>query len=143
MDLKLEQKRYRVYMDESYKHEASEGKSRDIWRYYELRGPRSKVYPYSESQLALYINYSETIYRKFKYDGWKIHQDGDDEVVWLLPNKDLDLAASIGKVYRRRILSEQQKKKLLEMSVAHSPFRKPTPSVGISGGIKVGVKHDK
>ena len=55
MDLKLDQKRYRVFMDESYVVETYPGKEKDQRWYYELRGRYGILWPYSDTTIALLI----------------------------------------------------------------------------------------
>jgi hypothetical protein len=112
MDLKLDQRKYRVFMDDSYAVETDTEARREKWRYYEVRGPRHMVYPYSLDRLALYMQTSMTEHRNFNYPGWTLFRDGDEEVVWLLPNKDFEIAAKLARAYKKRILSEEQKNRL-------------------------------
>ena len=86
MDLKTEQKRYKVFLDKSFDVETDTESRKEKWRYYELHGPKHMVYPYSATHLALYMQTATTEHRNLPYPDWKLHQDGDEEVVWLLPN---------------------------------------------------------
>lgn len=107
MNLKIDQNRYKVFLDESYKTESESGKSNELWRYYEIRGKYGHIYPYSDSKLGMFIT-SNIISNKIHEKEWKIIQNGQEERVYLLPNNDLDKASQYIKARKKRHLSPQQ-----------------------------------
>ncbi len=107
MDLKLDQKRYRVFVDESYATETDTEARREKWRYYELRGKYGTIYPYSATQLAVYFNTKKVSNPFIKRAGWVKKQDGDSETVFWIPDSYLELAANTIKARKRRVISPE------------------------------------
>lgn len=108
MDLSAQTK-YKVFLDESYKHDVTEER-RKKWQYYELHGKYGMIYPYSASQLAVYFN-THKVSRKF-LKRWFLITEGDFERVFLIPDSDLELAASSIEAKKRRQYSPETLAKL-------------------------------
>jgi len=104
MDLKTEQSKYRVFIDESYAAEKEEGKTREQWRYYELRGLRGTLYPYSETHLAMFVKGKVLIKKSpFGFKDATILQSGDEEIVLKVKNSELHNVAQFLKCRVKRI----------------------------------------
>jgi hypothetical protein len=118
-------RRYRVTLDESWGHETEEGKSKNEWRYHEIKGKYGVIYPYSYSQLTCIFN-SMIVYGWFKDRGWRIIQDGESEKNVFIPFESIEEVLKAIKPRKRRQLTEEQKKRLTEQVKAYS-FRSNTP----------------
>ena len=107
MNLKEDQKRYKVFLDESYKIETELGKEKNKWLYFELKGKYGALYPYSKVDFALLVT-SPVIFKRLKRQNrWKILQNGDMEAVFLLPNTDWEVGAEIIKAKKQRIVTSE------------------------------------
>lgn len=120
MNLRQIQKRYRVFIEDSYEVETDPGKSKELWRYMELRGKYGHIYPYSERKFAVYLK-SPTIYERLKRQGkWQKIQEGDTECVFLFDRPGLEFFAKLIQSRKKRIMSESERKRLTELSKKHS-----------------------
>ena len=129
MDLKTT--KYRVTLDESYDHETEPGKSKEQWRWREIRGRYGMIYPYNERDLGVQVKARIVAERTRREQKWLVLQDADDPVVFKTPNENLDIAAKIIKARTRRIPSPEQKAKML-VRIAAYRFKK-TPKNGTLG----------
>jgi hypothetical protein len=124
MDLRTQSKYKTFFESETYNGEQEPGKTDYKWRFYYLSGINgSQIYPYSETHLAIQIAarefgrniIGEKVYKN-RPEGWKILQNGDDRMVFTLPNKDLEMAAKLIKARKKTNYSpeyrEQLKKRL-------------------------------
>lgn len=116
MDLS-QQKKYKVFMDESFfcQLKGLKDKKEDKWRYCELRGKYGMIYPYSESLLGVQVKAgkkAEGLRRR--NPSWKVVQDCDDFVVFLVDNQQLETVSGIIEAKRRRALSDESRKQLAE-----------------------------
>ena len=107
MNLRTDQRRYKVFVDESYYAENEAGKSSELWRYYEIHGAYGIIYSNSRSKLGMFIK-SNTIANRINEPEWKIIQNGQEERVYLLPNEDLDKAAKMIKARKKRQFTPEQ-----------------------------------
>jgi hypothetical protein len=123
MNLKEDQKRYKVFMDESFMVETDTETRKEKWRYYELRGPAGSVYPYSETEMAVCILSNRIGYATHRQTKWPIIQDGDMEIVLKLPASEWAKAADIVCARKRPQLSEATKERLRSF-VKRYAFRK-------------------
>lgn len=101
-------RRYRVTLDESWGHETEEGKSKNEWRYHEIKGKYGVIYPYSQTQLTCIFN-SMIVYGWFKYRGWRIIQDGESEKNVFVPFENIEEVLKAIKPRKRRQVSFEQK----------------------------------
>ncbi len=115
VNLKIDQSRYKVFIEESYAVETDSEARAEKWRYYELRGSLGDIYPYSISHLCVLIR-SNRVGEKTRRlkPAWKLIQNGDDEMVFLLPNEELEQAALIVHPRKRRFMTEEQKARAAE-----------------------------
>lgn len=112
MDLETKYgKKFRVYVDDAYRAEDTPNKSSEKWRYLELRGKYGYIYPYSSNQLAVAITGPKIAAKFVRRGGWKILQDGEDATVFLIPDEDLSLAFSTLKLFRKKVLSDEDRAK--------------------------------
>jgi hypothetical protein len=126
MNLKTDQKRYRVFVDESYEAEKEDGKMANLWRYYELRGNFGILYPFSETELAVTITSSRIAQKATrKVLGWQVIQNGDDETTLKLQNKDFEAAVDLIRPRKRRLVSPETARRLAEMGFK---ALKPSPA---------------
>jgi hypothetical protein len=117
MDLTT-QKKYRVYIEESYDHETEEGKTFEKWRYQELRGKYGTVYPYSHDYLGVQVKAGKIGNKtRRQHPDWPVIQDCDDLIVFKVKNSELGEAAKIIQARVRRYLTEDQKRLLAEKGV--------------------------
>ena len=114
MNLKLDQKRYRIFMDESYAVEKDSEARAEKWRYYELRGQHGSIWSYSKDELALLVTSITVSNRLKRAKEWRVRQSGDFETVFLIPNAELELGASLIKARKRRIVTPEQAAKMSE-----------------------------
>lgn len=131
MNLKTDQKIYRVYLEDG-----ANANQVDAWRYFELRGKYGTIYPYSESHLAIQIKSSILANRVRRTKRYPLLQDADDVVVFKAPDSELKSFASMLKCSKLRHLSEQQREKLKLMGLkykfkpGHTAIKRPkTPKV--------------
>ncbi|HEY6436556.1 MAG TPA: hypothetical protein VIY47_08200 [Ignavibacteriaceae bacterium] len=103
MNLKLDQKRYRVFLDESYGEEKEPGKMADLWRYYELRGKYGILYAYSETHLVALVTSSRIAEKVKKAHLWPIIQNGGTETAFKLENNHFRDAAQHIQARKRRV----------------------------------------
>jgi len=120
VDLRTQSKYKTFFEKETWDAEIEEGKTGYKWRFYYLLGINgSQIYPYSETHLAIQIaakrfgfnRIGEKIYRD-PPEGWKIIQNGDDRMVFTLPNKDLDIAAKLIKARKKTNYSPEYRETL-------------------------------
>lgn len=131
MDLKkIYGERYRVSIEASFGPEATEGKTADLWRYYELRGRYGFVYAYGADRPAVTFT-SNIVANRFQKPAWKRIQDGDEERTFLIPKDDLNEVLEAIKVRKRRHLSEKGRNEAIERLKAYA-FRKAPQSRSIS-----------
>src|ERR1044071_4743719 len=119
MDLKTDQDKWKVSVDESYEALKKFGDAiswglakKEKWRYYEIRGRYGMVYPYSASHLCAHFSSIRLFKQKADKPGWKKFREGDSEGDYLILNRDLEIAASAIRAYRKRHLSIEHLKKL-------------------------------
>lgn len=115
--MNLEEKygrKYRIFLDDAYKAETTANKSADKWRYLELRGKYGYLYPYSSAQVAVAFT-SIKVGNKLKgRAGWKVLQDAEDAIVFLIPDEDIQFSIKALKIYRRRAISDSEKQNLVK-----------------------------
>jgi len=110
----LEQTKYKVFFDESYKAEKKSPEDRrNKEQYGELRGEYGFVYKYSPTQLAVYIN--SAILKNRLPKAWKVVQHGDWEKTALIPDSDFERACSLVKAKKRRQYSQETLSKLKQI----------------------------
>jgi len=131
MDLKKEQKRYRVYLEDG-----ASPQQVDVWRYYELRGTYGQICPYSESHLGIQIT-SPKIANRIKrlttiglVGQYPIIQDADDMTVFKVPNDKLEFFALLLNCRKKRIVSDSERVRLAELSKKHGFKVKSSPVKG-------------
>lgn len=99
------QSHYRVFMEEG-----TQDRGEDAWRNYELRSRRGKIWSYSKTQLSLLILSNKIGLRvQRQFPGWRLFQNGDNEMCFVIPDKDFELAAEVIQAHKQRRLSEEQK----------------------------------
>lgn len=110
MNLKVDQSKYRVFLEEG-----SNGQNEEIWRYYELQGRKGRIWSYSKDILAMVV-LSNRIGEKVRRDwpDWKLVQNGENEMCFLVPDKELDQAAKIVSPKRKRFLNPERKQKAIQ-----------------------------
>lgn len=108
MNLKKDQRRYRVFVEDG-----ATGLGDDAWRYYELHGKYGKMWPYSQDTLALYVTSNILMNRIRREYKWPIKQQGDFETVFLVPDKQFDIASQLLRFKKRRQLSQETKQRLI------------------------------
>lgn len=99
---------YKTHIDESWCSEINK-KELDKSNYYEIVGLDGKLWKYSETKLAVLwtptvdILIPETWIRQIskKQPNWTIKQNGDSEVVWLLPNTEAAFALALIKALKK------------------------------------------
>jgi len=102
----FENKGFKIYQDEAGKRNKKDPK----WWFYELRGKRGMVYPYSASQLAGWA------YRKngvcptqfVKSKGYHVIQDADDALVFLFPVSDFHIVSSKFNLKLKRVVEKNE-----------------------------------
>ena len=117
MNLKTDQSRYKVFLDDSYAVEKEEGKTAELWRYYELRGLQGIIYPWSESHLAAQLNaFNSPIPGRVKaeHPEWTVIQSGDREITFKIPNKDFEDAAQLARCRKRRVVAPEAAERLAQ-----------------------------
>lgn len=83
----------------------------DRWRFYEIRGAKGSIWPYSETHLAVLFNRNRLGCRiQRERPEWPLLQNGEHEMVFKVSNAELDLAARSIRAYKRRHLSDEQRK---------------------------------
>jgi hypothetical protein len=108
-------KRYRIFVDDSFKAEKEKNKTEHRWRYVELHGKGGYVYSYSYTELAVVITGSKVANKVRRQHAWKVIQDADDATVFLVPDSEAQVALSIIKPYRKKVLSDQDKARMSEI----------------------------
>lgn len=110
MNLKSGQRRFRVFLEEG-----ATGRGDDAWRYYELHGRCGRIWSYSETVLAMLV-LSNRIGERVKRDrpDWKLFQNCENEMCFLVPDKELDEAAKVIFAKKRRYLNPEMKKKSIQ-----------------------------
>lgn len=129
MNLKADQRRYKVFLDDSYAAEKEDGKSSNIWRYYECRGRHGTVYPYSESQLAVLVTSGRISAETQRTKNWPIIQNGDDETVFLIDSKGFEDGVQVVQAKKRRIATPESIRRLAQwhFKPLNSPGPRETP----------------
>jgi hypothetical protein len=107
MNLK-DQKRYKVFLDESYSAEKEPGKDAEKWRYRELRGRHGFMYSYSGSEIAVCFTSMKIAAPVKREKRWRCIQDGDFESVFLLPDAEWKEAARLIKAKKRPSFTPEQ-----------------------------------
>lgn len=94
-------------------HSANELES---WRFYEIRGKYGSIWPYSRTNLACLITTNRIGERvKRNYPHWKLIQNGNNEMCFMIENDFLHEASKIISARYKRQLTEEQKNRLAEM----------------------------
>jgi hypothetical protein len=113
LNLKTEQRRYKVFIDDSYEAEKEPGKTFEQWRYYELRGKYGSVYPYSETDLAMCVTSPKIAGRiRREMPDWPVIQSGDEETVFKVANSTLFSCAEAIQAKKRRVISPATRERL-------------------------------
>lgn len=100
-----DQTHYRVFLEEG-----TQDRGEEAWRNYELRSRRGRIWSYSKTQLSLLILSNKIGLRvQRQFPNWKLHQNGDNEMCFIVPDKDFGLAAEVIQAYKQKHLSEAQK----------------------------------
>ena len=111
MNLRLDQTKYRTYLEEG--HHANEV---DSWRFFEMRGPYGSCCPYSETHLSCLVlsnRIGERLRREKPH--FRLIQNGENEMSFIIENKFLDEAAEIIQAKRKRQLKPEEKARLAEI----------------------------
>ena len=103
MNLKTDQRRYKVFLDPSYEAEKEDGKTKEQWRYYELRGKYGTIYPYSETLLGVCYTSKRKSESVLAEKGYRVIQDGDEETVVVVDLKEFQYVAQSIKARLKRI----------------------------------------
>lgn len=114
MNFKTDQRKYRVYLENGANANQS-----DAWRYYELRGKFGNIYPYSEKEIGVQVNSQVYANRLKRMGAWKVIQDADDFVVFVARNDEYSYFAEMLKCRRKRVVSERERQRLVEMGKKH------------------------
>lgn len=104
-------RKYKVFVDDAYRAETTQNKSADKWRYLELRGKYGYVYPFSSSHIAVAVTGPKIATKLLKRPGWKVLQNADDAIVFMIPDEDTSFAFSTLKLFRKKVLSEEDRAK--------------------------------
>ena len=102
MNLKNDQRRFRVFVEDAYAAEKEPGKTAEQWRYYEIRGKYGYVYAFSPSHLAVVVTSPRIAERVRRELGWPVIQDGDDETAFKIENAQFLDAAQVIQARKRR-----------------------------------------
>ena len=103
MDLELDQKIYRVYVEESFKAEHESSLKASKWRYLELRGEYGIVHPFSKDHLLVYFN-SNRKARQYRHRlNWMALNAGSFESTFLIPNADWKMAAEAINAKKKKV----------------------------------------
>jgi hypothetical protein len=105
VNLKTDQRRYKIFEDESYAVEKEPGKTSEAWRYYELRGNNGYIYSYSADFLGVVITAPRVTEKVKKAFDWPVLQSGTDETTFKVPDNHFEHAARFVKPRRKRIVS--------------------------------------
>ena len=111
--------RYRVFYEDSYKHEEP-GRQRieKPWST-ELRGKYGMVYPYSTTRLIAYTDsptQRQKLKRKLKLE---VKQWGDYEATFVFDPERLEEVGEVLKLKKKRIIGNEQIERLRAMGAVH------------------------
>ncbi len=116
IDLKKEYgKKYRIFMDESWEAEVNRDPKDKPW-YYEIRGKYGKIYLYGSNKLAVHItsNVIGNRVERENQDIFNLYLKRSEGSTFLFKEENLEMAAKLIKAKTRRVLSDEQKAKLIE-----------------------------
>jgi hypothetical protein len=106
-----------------------------IWNLQTRHKPKDgtlfEVYDYSDTHLAacLPTQAAKHLLRQYP-ETFTVHQDADDGVVLLFEEGRLRELADALKLRRKKQISEDERRRLAEMSIEHSPLRQKPISEG-------------
>lgn len=108
-DLKNFESKYKIFLD------GSKGKHREnrIWER-EIRGKHGCIYPYGyDGTLASTIT-SKRLLKRLEDVCLRIIQEGDWEITFIFKPEDIDKVAKVIRARRKRKITPEMKKKLIE-----------------------------
>jgi len=120
MNLKTMQKRYRVYLEDGASH-----KDKEVWRYYEVRGARGSIHPYSQTKLCVLIRPGGTSMDVIRAGKWELIRDTDDGREFLIGMADFSEAAELIQARRKRQVSPEQRAVYVERLRQYGFKKKP------------------
>jgi hypothetical protein len=104
-------RKFKIFVDDAYKAETMPSKTQEKWRYLELRGKYGYAYPHNVSQIAIAVTGSKIAAKVRRQHTWKVLQDADDATVFLIPDTDTQVALQVLKLFRKKVLSDEDKAK--------------------------------
>lgn len=118
MNLKVAQKRYKVVMEDGYT------RGDEPWRYMEIRGIRGMIHPYNEHELVVLIKPGATSVKVLRTRKWPLLRDTDDGREFKAKNADLLHFCEVIGAFKKRQVSEKERKRLAALSEIHRPNKK-------------------
>jgi len=117
-------KKFKIFLDESYKAESAPNKTQEKWRYLELHGKYGYAYPYNEREIVIAVTGSKIAAKVRRQYTWKVLQNDSDSIVFLIPENDTRDALHVLKLFRKKVLSDEDKAKKAAVLVKAREARK-------------------